>query len=108
LLFFDLKDKMKYENVDAIHPGCPLKKILINSEKFGLSFSVEEKTFCMDTRRNQDRNNDQQTDQTGNNEQDKQHSSAFKETSRGDEKSTTNIEEAELEQERKEAMRERD
>lgn len=63
----------------------------------------------MDTRRNQNKNNDQQTDQTSNNEQDKQHSSAFKETSRGDEKSTTNIEdEAELEQERKEAMRERD
>ena len=39
----------------------------------------------------------------------KQHSSAFKETSRGDQKSTTNIEEeVDLEQERKEAMRERD
>jgi hypothetical protein len=38
-----------------------------------------------------------------------QHSSAFKETSRGDEKSTTNVEEeVELEQERKEAMTERD
>lgn len=41
--------------------------------------------------------------------QKKQHSSAFKETSRGDEKSTTNLEEeAELEQERKEATTERD
>lgn len=39
----------------------------------------------------------------------KQRSSAFKETSRGDQKSTTNIEEeVDLEQERKEAMTERD
>lgn len=39
----------------------------------------------------------------------KQHSSAFKETSRGDEKSTTNVEEeAGAEPERKEAMTERD
>jgi hypothetical protein len=39
----------------------------------------------------------------------KAHSSAFKETSRGDEKSTTNVEEEiDLEQERKNAMTERD
>jgi hypothetical protein len=50
----------------------------------------------------------QQTDQQGK-EQERQRSSAFKETSRGDEKSTTNVEEEiELEQERKEAMTERD
>ena len=50
----------------------------------------------------------QQTDHQGK-EQERQHSSAFKETSRGDEKSTTNVEEEiELEQERKEAMTERD
>ena len=39
----------------------------------------------------------------------KQHSSAFNETSRGDKKSTKNIEEeADLEQQRKEALTERD
>ena len=49
----------------------------------------------------------QQSDQASN--QERQHSSAFKEANRGDEKSTTNIEEeAGLEQERKEAMTERD
>ena len=36
------------------------------------------------------------------------HSSAFKETKQGEEKSTINPEEADLEQERKEARRERD
>jgi hypothetical protein len=51
---------------------------------------------------------DKQTDQQSK-QQERQRSSAFKETSRGDEKSTTNIEEeAGLEQERKDAMTERD
>ena len=62
----------------------------------------------MNSDRDQNRDNQQQSDQTKN-QQEKQRSSAFKETSRGDEKSTTNVEgEAELEQERKEAMTERD
>jgi hypothetical protein len=56
----------------------------------------------------QNKNNERQTIQKGK-EQEKQRSSAFKETSRGDEKSTTNVEEeAGLEQEGKEAMTERD
>jgi hypothetical protein len=56
-----------------------------------------------------DQKNLRQTDRSEKDEQEKQHSSAFKETSRGDEKSTTNIEEeAALEQQRKEALTERD
>jgi hypothetical protein len=63
----------------------------------------------MNTDKNQNKNESQQTDQQLKNHQDKQRSSAFKEVSRGDEKSTTNIEEeAHLEQERKDAMTERD
>jgi hypothetical protein len=63
----------------------------------------------MNTDRDQNRNDQQQADQTKKDQKDKQRSSAFKETSRGDEKSTTNIEEeANSEQERKEAMTERD
>jgi len=59
--------------------------------------------------RDQDKNSGQQADQSTNEKQEKQRSSAFKERSRGDEKSTTNVEEeADLEQERKEAMTERD
>lgn len=51
----------------------------------------------------------QQADEPVNDQQSKQHSSAFKETSRGDEKSTSNIEEeAGLEQQRKETLTERD
>jgi hypothetical protein len=62
----------------------------------------------MNSDREQNRSDRQQPDEKGQ-EQQKQHSSAFKETSRGDEKSTTNVEEeAGLEQERKEAMTERD
>jgi hypothetical protein len=62
----------------------------------------------MNQERDQNRNDQQQSDQTKGQEE-KPHSSAFKETGRGDEKSTTNIEEeAGLEQERKEAMTERD
>ena len=62
----------------------------------------------MNQERDQNRNEQQQPDQAGKQEE-KQHSSAFKESERGDEKSTTNIEEeAGLEQERKEAMTERD
>ena len=62
----------------------------------------------MNSDRDQNREQEQQPDQQGK-EKEKQRSSAFKETSRGDEKSTTNIEEeADLEQERKEAMTERD
>jgi hypothetical protein len=59
----------------------------------------------MNTERNQNR--DIEKDQSK--DQGRQHSSAFEEASRGDEKSTTNVEEeANLEQERKEAMSERD
>jgi hypothetical protein len=62
----------------------------------------------MNTNRDQNTKNEQQAGQA-HDQQEKQHSSAFKETSRGDEKSTTNVEEeADLEQERKEAMTERD
>ncbi|HTM91501.1 MAG TPA: hypothetical protein VL095_03720 [Flavisolibacter sp.] len=62
----------------------------------------------MNRDRDQNKKDQQQTDQQGK-EQERQRSSAFKETSRGDEKSTTNVEEEiELEQERKEAMTERD
>ena len=56
-----------------------------------------------------DQNKKQQTEQTGNNQREKKHSSEFNEPSHGDEKSTANVEEkTELEQERKEAMTERD
>jgi hypothetical protein len=59
--------------------------------------------------RDQKRKDQSQTDQSIQQQNEKQHSGAFKETSRGDKKSTTNIEEeANLEQERKDAMRERD
>lgn len=62
----------------------------------------------MNTDRDQNKKNEQQAGQEVDRQQ-KPHSSAFNETSRGDEKSTTNVEEAAgLEQERKEAMRERD
>ena len=62
----------------------------------------------MNQERDQNRNEQQQPGQAAKQEE-KQHSSAFKESERGDEKSTTNIEEeAGLEQERKEAMTERD
>jgi hypothetical protein len=63
----------------------------------------------MNTDRDQNKKKQQQAEQDLNGPRDKQRSSAFKETSRGDEKSTTNVEEeAQLEQERKEAMTERD
>lgn len=63
----------------------------------------------MNTNGDQNRKEQQQAEQTEKKKQDKQRSSAFKETSRGDEKSTRNIEEeTDLEQERKEAMTERD
>lgn len=59
--------------------------------------------------RDQNSKDQPQTDQPYKEQEKKQHSSAFKETSHGDEKSTTNIEEqADSEQERKEATRERD
>ncbi|MBO9682623.1 MAG: hypothetical protein J7502_08150 [Flavisolibacter sp.] len=62
----------------------------------------------MNRDRDQNKKDQQPTDHQGK-EQERQRSSAFKETSRGDEKSTTNVEEEiELEQERKEAMTERD
>lgn len=62
----------------------------------------------MNSDRNHNKESQQQVGQQDK-EQEKQRSSAFKETSRGDEKSTTNVEEeAGLEQERKEAMTERD
>lgn len=62
-------------------------------------------------KKNRDQNikDRQQADQSVNDQKSKQHSSAFKETSRGDEKSTSNIEqEADLEQQRKETLTERD
>lgn len=63
----------------------------------------------MQYNRDQNRKDQQQTDQSSAKKNEKQRSSAFKETSRGDEKSTTNIEEeAKLEQDRKDAMTERD
>lgn len=57
-----------------------------------------------------DRNNkEQQQVETKNEREPKRRSSAFNETSRGDEKSTKNIEEeADLEQQRKETLTERD
>lgn len=55
-----------------------------------------------------DQTNNQQTEPTSNNPL-RQRSGAFNETKQGDEKSTVNQEqEAELEQEKKEAMTERD
>jgi hypothetical protein len=58
--------------------------------------------------KDQDKKNGQQPEQTRS-EQPKQRSSAFNEASRGDEKSTSNIEEeADLEQQRKETLTERD
>lgn len=62
----------------------------------------------MNIDRDQNKKEQQLADQTEK-KQHKQRSGAFKETSRGDEKSTRNIEEeTDLEQERKEAMTERD
>jgi hypothetical protein len=62
----------------------------------------------MNTDRDQNKTNQQQSDPSKTH-QEKQRSGAFKESTRGDKKSTINIEEeAALEQERKEAMRERD
>jgi hypothetical protein len=70
--------------------------------------------FCRITKINMNTERDQmpadkpETDQPLE-KKEKQHSSAFNERSRGDEKSTTNIEEeAALEQQRKESMTERD
>ena len=63
----------------------------------------------MNPNRDQNSTDNPQTEQTSKEENEKQHSSAFKETSRGDKKSTTNIEEeADLEQQRKETLTERD
>lgn len=74
---------------------------------FGLYFSVDEEK-PMSNDRDQDKNIGQQKEQKQQHRE-RHRSSAFKETSRGDEKSTKNIEEeAHLEQERKEAMTERD
>lgn len=76
--------------------------------KFGPYFSLVRKTNRMNTERDQNKNEEQQVNKNNTSEP-KQRSSAFKETSRGDEKSTTNIEEeADLEQQRKEALTERD
>jgi hypothetical protein len=70
---------------------------------------MTKKTTCMNTNKDQSTNNEQQAGKIANDQSNKQRSSAFNETSQGDEKSTTNIEEeANLEQERKEAMTERD
>jgi hypothetical protein len=58
-----------------------------------------------------EKNQEQQSGNTANEGQEsqRQHSSAFKEPGNRDQKSNTNVEdEAELEQERKEAMTERD
>lgn len=63
----------------------------------------------MNKDRDQNKRDGQEPDQSVSDQQSKQHSSAFKETSRGDEKSTSNIEEeADLEQQRKETLTERD
>jgi hypothetical protein len=63
----------------------------------------------MQQERDKTRNDQQQENQTRQDQHEKQRSSAFKESSRGDKKSTTNVEEeAGLEQERKDAMSERD
>lgn len=57
----------------------------------------------------QNKNGKKQADQPAKDRQERQRSGAFRESNRGDEKSTRNIEEeAELEQERKEALTERD
>lgn len=62
----------------------------------------------MNPERDQNKNRQQQSETT-NDHQHKQHSSAFNESNRGDEKSTHNVEdEAELEQQRKDALTERD
>ena len=85
-----------------------LKIFMLTIAVWPLFFCKKEKN-CMNTDKDQKKNNQQQTDQPAKDQQEKQHSSAFRESSRGDEKSTTNIEEeAGLEQERKEAMTERD
>lgn len=56
-----------------------------------------------------DKKEEQQAGRVEKDREHKQRSSAFKETSRGDKKSTINVEEeAGLEQERKKAMTERD
>jgi len=63
----------------------------------------------MNTEKDQNKNEQQQAVQNKNEQQPKQRSSAFNENSRGDEKSTSNIEEeADLEQQRKETLTERD
>ncbi|HWI93699.1 MAG TPA: hypothetical protein VNT20_20600 [Flavisolibacter sp.] len=63
----------------------------------------------MNTDRDQIKNDQRQVEPAANEQQSNQRSSAFNETSRGDEKSTRNMEEeADLEQQRKEALRERD
>ncbi len=62
----------------------------------------------MKPQRDQNKNEQQQFDTT-NDQKHKPHSSAFNESNRGDEKSTHNVEdEAELEQQRKDALTERD
>ena len=58
--------------------------------------------------RNKNRETQQQEDQKIKDSQKEKHSSAFKEPQNRDVKTTLNTEEANLEQERKEAMRERD
>ena len=63
----------------------------------------------MNSNRDQNTTDKPQTEQTSKEKNEKQHSSAFNEASRGDKKSTTNIEEeADLEQQRKETLTERD
>jgi hypothetical protein len=75
--------------------------------KLAYGFLYDKKRYIMNL--DKDQNHPRQTDQSGKGEQKKQRSSAFKETSRGDEKSTTNIEgQAAQEQQRKETLTERD
>jgi hypothetical protein len=89
----------------------PLVRVatLKNVYEFSLAFIfLYNRKKGMNSDRNHNKESQQQVGQQDK-EQEKQRSSAFKETSRGDEKSTTNVEEeAGLEQERKEAMTERD
>ena len=75
--------------------------------EFGLYFSLD-KEKRMSNDRDQNKNSRQQAEQKPQHRQ-RHRSGAFKETSRGDEKSTKNIEEeAYLEQGRKEAMTQKD
>lgn len=108
-LSLELSFQEEMQKTLIIHRSCPSKKFIHPELRFGLSFSVKKEKNCMNTSKDKNKSAPQKTDQSVKEQKEKQRSSAFKESSRGDEKSTTNIEEeAGLEQERKEAMTERD